>query len=368
MLRVILADVVPKSLPKAKAERHFAELARLIETLGGMTIVRIIQKRGRPSGATYIGTGKAVELGELARELKADAVVINGLLKGNQIHELKNRISVAVWDRVDVILRIFEHHAMTAEAKLQVKRARLEYDIPKLYRRDATTLFERERGGISGTRGAGESGIEAEKRHIREHIQRVDRELETVRRQRENQRRHRARSGLSVVALVGYTNAGKSSLIRALTGKKVYVADKLFATLDTRLAGLWLPTIQRKILIADTIGFIENLPPQLIAAFKATLEEAAYADVILHVYDAADSVSEIKRKRLTVDSILAELGCADKPTIRVANKIDLLPPSRRNKILADKKVIAVSAESGENFDLLRQEIEERLKNFSTWSN
>lgn len=360
MLRVILADVVPPHIPRPRAERHFAELARLIETLGGMTIVKIIQKRGRPSGSTYIGTGKADEIGILAKELAVDAVVINGILKGNQIHELKQRISVRVWDRVDVILRIFEQHATTAEAKLQVKRARLAYDIPKLYRRDATTLFERERGGGTIQRGAGESGIEAEKRHIREHIRRIDRELDIVRRQRDNQRRQRARAGLPVVAIVGYTNAGKSSLLRAMTGKKVYVADKLFATLDTRLSGLWLPRAQKKILLADTIGFIENLPPELIAAFRATLEEAAYADILLHVYDAADSAVDIRRKQQTVATVLADIGAADRPTIFVANKVDLLTLAKRTALTKKKNVIAISAVANNGFDALIERVENVL--------
>ncbi|MFH0834661.1 MAG: GTPase HflX, partial [Patescibacteria group bacterium] len=207
-LRVLVADIVPRHLPKPDAEKHFAELVRLIETLGGMTIVKVIQKRGRPSGKTYLGTGKAVEIGATAKELNCDAVVVNGLLKGNQIYELKQRIPILVWDRVDVILRIFAKHATTTEAKLQVKRARLKYDIPKLYRRAATTLFERERGGGVIQRGAGETGIEAEKRHILREIKAIDQKIEQLLTLRDNQRMRRRRENLPTVALVGYTNSG----------------------------------------------------------------------------------------------------------------------------------------------------------------
>jgi GTP-binding protein HflX len=357
LLRVILADVVPPELPRPKAEEHFAELARLIETLGGMTIVGVIQKRGCPNGKTYLGTGKATEVGELAKELKADAVVINGILKGNQYHELTQRISCTIWDRVDVILRIFERHAATAEAKLQIKRARLEYDIPKIYRRAATTLFERERGGGVIQRGAGETGIEAEKRHIREQIKQVDIKLKAIQKTHAGQRAARARAGLPTVAIVGYTNAGKSSLLRAITGKKVLVADKLFATLDTRLGSLWLPELQRKVLLADTIGFIENLPPSLIAAFKATLDEAVHADLILHVFDAAEPATEIARKQKTVEDILTELGCAATPRLLVANKIDLLKPAARRKLEKQTKIIAVSAAEKIGFEQLKTQLE-----------
>ena len=190
-LRVIVADIIPKDLPKPNVEKHFAELVRLVETLGGMTVVKIIQKRGRPSGKTFLGTGKAVEVGAAAAELKCDAVVVNGILKGNQIYELTQQIPVVVWDRVDVILRIFEKHASTTEAKLQVKRARLRHDIPKLYR------------------PGGDNFVRTEARR---------------------------RSGLPTVALVGYTNFGKSTLLKKLTGKwNIFVADKFFATLDPRL-------------------------------------------------------------------------------------------------------------------------------------
>jgi GTP-binding protein HflX len=356
-MRVILADVVPKNIPKPKIGRHFSELVRLIETLGGMSVVKIIQRRGAPSGKTYLGTGKADELGALAKELKADAVVINSILRGGQYLELTKRIPVLILDRVDVILKIFERHAVTAEAKLQVKRAQLEHDIPKIYGRAATTLFERERGGISATRGAGERGIEIEKRHIREQIKQIEEKISALKVIRQNQRSHRLRQGLQTIALVGYTNSGKSTLLRTMTGKKVLVADKLFATLDPRLGALYLPKLLKKVLLVDTIGFIENLPSHLIAAFRATLEEVQFAELILHIYDAADSSAEILRKQKTVQTVLTELACQNKPQIFVANKIDLLTEKQRQKILAKKNIRAVSAEQGMGLERLVEEVE-----------
>jgi GTP-binding protein HflX len=356
LLRVILADVIPKNIPKPDAEKHFAELVRLIETLGGYTVVKVIQRRGKPSSKTYLGSGKAVEVGETAQELKCDIVVVNGILKGNQYFELSERIKkpIQILDRVDVILRIFEKHAKTAEAKLQIKRAQLAYEIPKIYRRSATTLFERERGGGVIQRGAGETGIEAEKRHLKEHIRRIDRQIEQMQKIRGSQRRNRKRQGFLTVALVGYTNSGKSTLLKALTSKRgVYIADELFATLDSRIGSLWLPKLQKKILLADTIGFIENLPPDLIAAFRATLEEVSEADLLLHVFDASDNRSEISRKKMVVNEILAQLECK-QPQLYIANKMDIA------KKTIPRKSIGVSAVTGKNLEGLVIAIEAEL--------
>jgi GTP-binding protein HflX len=360
MLKIIIADIVPKEYSKPDADKHFAELIRLIETLGGMTIVKVIQKRGRPSGKTYLGTGKAEEIGQTAKELKADAVVINGILKGNQIFELTQRIPVVVWDRVDVILRIFEKHAKTAEARLQIRRAQLEYDIPKIYGRAATTLFERERGGISANRGAGERGIELEKRHILKQIKQIDQKIAKLQKSRENQRKHRERLDFQTVALVGYTNSGKSTLLQALTQKKVYIADELFATLDPRIGDWYLPKLQKKVLLADTIGFIENLPPVLIASFLATLEEVKEADLLLCVYDASENTKEQRRKIKTINQTLKELKVADKPQILVANKIDLISPQEQQKLKIKPELVPVSASNKINFDLLKTEVANKL--------
>ncbi len=365
MFRVILADVVPKNIPKPQVERHFAELVKLIETLGGMSVVKVIQRRGRPSGSTYLGTGKADEVAALAKEMKVDGVIINGMLKGSQIHNLSQKITCALWDRVDVILYIFDRHATTAEAKLQIQRARIEYDIAKLYRRDAKTLFERERGG-RGTvvRGSGERGIEAERRHIREQIRRIDEKIAEMRLQRKNRRDRRRRNGLLTAVLVGYTNAGKSSVMRALTGKDVLVADKLFATLDTRMGSIWLPNLMQKMLIGDTIGFIENLPPNLIAAFQSTLEEATEADVLLHIFDASETLKEQKRKHRVVRDILRDLDCI-QPILQVGNKIDLLSANQIQRLEKKSGIIAVSAEGKMGLEKLIETIEKTVGRSST---
>lgn len=359
-MKVILADVVSKSLQKPKVEKHFAELTELIQTLGGMSVVKIIQKRGRPSGSTYLGTGKAEEVGKIAADMKVDAVIINGMLKGNQIYNLTQKIKCPIYDRVDVILNIFDRHATTAEAKLQIKRARTQYDIAKLYRREAATLFERERGG-RGTivRGAGESGIEAEKRHIKEQIQKIDEKIAEMRSTRKNQRDRRKRQGLVTAAIVGYTNAGKSALMRALTGKDVIVAGRLFATLDTRMGTIWLPNLQKKMLIADTIGFIQDLPPQLIAAFKSTLEEAIESDILLHVFDASNSVADQKQKHKTVKNILRELGCK-QAILQIGNKIDLLSPEKLQKLNSKNNIIPISAEKKLGLEKLIEALEKIL--------
>ena len=357
-MRVILADIVPKNLPKPEAEKHFLELANLVKTLEGMTVIRIIQKRGCPSGKTYLGTGKSEEIGKIAKEEKVDAVVINGILKGNQIFELTKRIPVLILDRIDIILRIFEKHASSTEAKLQISRARLEYDIPKIYGRAATTLFEREKGGIGVDRGAGETGIEIEKRHIRKQIKKIDEKLEKIKKNRKNQRKNRKRNNLPTATLVGYTNCGKSTLLKALTGKEGLIANKLFATLDPKLGSMFSQKLKKKIIISDTIGFIENLPHSLVMSFRATLEEVQYADLIIHVFDASDPAEEIIRKKKTVEKVLEDLKLNQKKKIFVANKIDLI--NKKNKSKKIKNCTYVSAVCGDNLEKLKFKIEKNI--------
>lgn len=311
-----------------------------------------MQKRGRPSAKTYLGSGKAEEAAELAKKLRVDVVIINDFLKPSQVkhltklfsydsNDITGKSNIPIWDRTDIILKIFEKHARSQGAQLQIKLAQLKHQIPKIYQYQRT-LFERERGGVRGTRGAGERGIEQEKRHIRAQIKDIEKKLDHMKKTHANQRQRRKRAGLKTIALVGYTNAGKSTLLHALTKKATYVADVLFATLDTKLGALWIPDKNvphqgRKVLIADTIGFIRDLPPHLIDSFKATLAEVEEADLVLHIIDSSDREQNIKIE--VVDEIIAELLPRETPVLRVFNKTD----SQSYCLSEQRHAMAVSA-------------------------
>ena len=361
--KAIIVHVIPHDANKEDAHKDLKELVRLVETYGGIVILEIIQKRGRPSAKTYVGKGKIFEVAGTTEKRKADIVIINHILKPTQILNLQSNLpkDVQVWDRVDLILKIFEKHAKGQEARLEIKLAQMKHDIPKLYARHATTLFERERGGIGATRGAGEMGIYSEKHYIRSQMKNIEKKIEQIKKVRATQRKRRKRNGLPTIALVGYTNAGKSALLVSLTRKKqVYVADELFATLDTRIGNLWLPDLQKSVLIADTIGFIQNLPPFLIASFKATLEEVQEAAFLLHVIDGTDE--KMFEKMQVVHEILEELECLDKPMIYVFNKVDLNKNIVRKLRLfkADSPYAVVSAQTGEGLDELKKLIAEKV--------
>lgn len=330
-----------------------------METYGGIVILEVLQKRGRPSSKTYLGEGKAIEAAEKAKEYKVDMVIINGFLKPAQSQHLRKLFShdpnditgqkdIPIWDRTDIILKIFEKHAKSQKALLQIKLAQLKHQIPKIYQYQ-TKLFDKERGGISGTRGAGEKGVEQEKRHIRNQIKDVEEKLEQIKKTHRNQRQRRQKEGLKTVALVGYTNAGKSTLLKALTKKNTYIADELFATLDTKLGSLWIPHpevphLGEKILIADTIGFIQNLPPHLIESFKATLEEVQEADLVLHVIDSADEHQLMKIR--IVEEILRELVEESTPIMKIFNKID----HQHFCYLEQRHHMSISAEKKHRFE------------------
>lgn len=365
MKNTIIIDIIPPGKSRQQAQAEIEELCRLVETYGGIVIKEILQKRGRPSAKTYIGSGKAVEAAAKAKEYKVDMVIINDFLKPAQNFHLKRLFSynpnditgksdIPIWDRTDIILKIFEKHAKSQQAKLQIKLAQLKHQIPKIYQYQ-TGLFEKERGGIAGTRGAGERGIEQEKRHIRAQIKEIEKKLDKIKKSHAGQRERRKRAGLKTVALVGYTNAGKSTLLRALTGKKTHVANELFATLDTKLGALWLadpdnPGRGEKVLIADTIGFIQNLPPHLIGSFKATLAEVEEADLILHIIDSSDAEQEMKIR--IVDEILDDL-VKDRITIkRIYNKSD----SQTFCFLQQKGNNSVSAFDKRSLQPLKEEI------------
>lgn len=324
--RAILIDVIPPSMTDAAAERRLTELTSLLQTFGGVLIVKMIQRKQTPDYKTYIGTGKVDELIELARAEKAELLVVNNLLKPGQIYHLEERFrkakyTTAVWDRVDLILKIFDKHASTAEAKLQIKLAALRHMGPRIYGMGFEMM--QQKGGTSTRGGQGETNTELMKRHVAKEEQHVRKELERIAISRAGHRARRDKLGLKTVSVVGYTNAGKSSLVNALSKKGAYVADALFATLDTRVGKLWYPTDDGKgkeVLISDTIGFIQDLPPELIDAFRSTLDETVDADLLLHVIDVSDP--HVEEKIREVEEVLAQLPVGHIPKIYVFNKVD----------------------------------------------
>ncbi len=320
-LKTIVLDVIPRAASRSLAEENLNELLSLAKTAGGIVVEKIIQKRGRPSGKTFLGIGKIDEVAEYVKQNAIDLVIINGTLKPHQYVNLGEKFpKIKLWDRVDLILNIFDQHASAPEAKLQIKLARMYHEIPKIYARESTTLFERAGAGI-GTRGAGEKGIEAEKRHIRTQIKNIKKRLEVMQKKQSSQRKNRLQTGMSTVAIVGYTNAGKSSLMKALTKKEnIRIDDALFVTLETKIGSLWLPDANKNVLVADTIGFIRDLPPDLVSSFLTTLQEAREADFLLHVIDISDQ--KYLEKIRVVEDIIEQLNCSHIPKMYVLNKAD----------------------------------------------
>jgi GTP-binding protein HflX len=294
------------------------ELAQLVLTAGATVVGRSVQRRERPTSAYYIGQGKVRELVAQRHELGYSTVIFDDDLSPSQQRNLEGALKVKILDRTALILDIFAQHAHTREGALQVELAQHEYLLPRLA--GQWTHLERLEGRI-GTRGPGETQLETDRRLIRNKIGRLKRELEQVRKHRALYRRRRARQGVPVVSLVGYTNAGKSTLMRALSGADVLVEDKLFATLDPVTRRVALPH-GAAFLLTDTVGFIQKLPTQLVAAFRATLEELAEADLLLHVVDITHP--DAAEQAQTVEETLAELGLADRPRVTVLNKTDLL--------------------------------------------
>lgn len=321
MLRAVLADVIHFSTSKQEAEDRMTELADLTRTYGGLAVVKAIQRRAKPDYRTFLGKGKVQEIIDTYPEHKANVLVINEILKPGQLFNLEEAlrpVNMKVWDRIDLILQIFDKHAKSAEAKLQIELARIRHMGPRIYNLGAQ--LGRQRGGTGTRGGSGEGNTEVMKRHLREQERRILDKLEAYEGQHAEQRKNRTRNEFKTVALVGYTNAGKTSLLNALTKRKEYAADKLFATLDTRIGELYLPETRTSVLLSDTIGFIQGLPPELVQAFRSTLSEAIHADLILHVIDATDPHLDMKMK--VVEEILEDIGLGDRPRIKVYNKLD----------------------------------------------
>ncbi|MDO4546596.1 MAG: GTPase HflX [Clostridia bacterium] len=327
------------------------ELNQLATTAGAVVVARSLQNRDRPDSATYIGSGKAAELALDVQALEVDLAIVDGELTGAQQRNLENALGTRVIDRTTLILDIFARRAESREGKLQVELAQMKYRLPRLM--GLGTAMSRLGGGI-GTRGPGETRLEVDRRRARKRIDDLTRELEELGKQRSMRRARRKKADQTIVALVGYTNAGKSSLLNALSGCDVLVEDKLFATLDPVIRRIELPD-NGECLLVDTVGFIKKLPHQLVEAFKSTLEEALDADLLIIVSDVASR--HYRQEREVVLNVLRELGAGDKPMLEALNKADIADVSDE---LEPKDAILVSAVTGQGLDRLRGEIAKRV--------
>lgn len=339
--RFILVSIVPSSCPKAQAQEELIELKSLVDTYGGADVVDIIQRRARPDGKTYIGSGKAEAIANIVGRKRIDVVVINAVVNPTQLFNIQKLCWVTnpliqVWDRIDLILHIFDNHAATSEAKLQIELARMRHMGPRIY--GLGSSFSQQGGGI-GTRGLGETNIELMKRHWRDEIRRTRAKLENIEETRNRQLERRRNLGLKTISIVGYTNAGKTSLFNLLTGKEKLAQNILFATLDSTVGNLYDPGQEKRIVMSDTIGFIQNLPPSLIEAFRSTLIESIHADLLLHVIDASDP--KVMEKIKVVEDILFELGLRDKKKIYVFNKVDLIDEDKLSELLIKYSAFSV---------------------------
>ena len=340
---------------KDRMEESLSELEELLETAGGETVGRVIQNLESINKATYVGKGKVDEIRELAEELGADGIVCDDELSPAQLSNLKDELDIKVLDRTLVILDIFAAHAQTSEGKLQVELAQLKYRSSRL-----TGLgknLSRLGGGI-GTRGPGESKLESDRRAIRERVSQLRSEIEKVESSRETLRKHRMSDGIPVIAIVGYTNAGKSTFLNKITDAGILAEDKLFATLDPTTRNLKIPDGE-EVLFTDTVGFISKLPHNLVDAFKSTLEEAKYADLILHVADASNP--EVDEQMKVVYRTLEELKVTGKPVVTFLNKQDKLEEERIIKDIKADAIVKGSAKTGEGIDELLSKITEILR-------
>ena len=351
--------------PGSSFDPTLDELALLAQSAGDDPVVRITAKRKAPDAALFVGSGKADEIKAAVQTHQARGVIFDQALSPAQQRNLEQHLGVPVADRTALILDIFAARAQSHEGKLQVELARLQYQATRLVRR--WTHLERQSGGIGLRGGPGEAQIELDRRMIGERIKTVKSRLEKVKKQHQTQRRAREKSGALRVSLVGYTNAGKSSLFNALTKARTLAADQLFATLDTTTRQMWLAEAGRSVVLSDTVGFIRDLPHKLVEAFRATLYEATDADLLLHVVDAASPLAA--EQMAEVERVLEEIGAERIPQILVFNKLDLIEPDAQPRALADAVERApgvvtprvfVSAKDGRGLDVLRRHVAERL--------
>ena len=336
-------------------EESLDELAELALTAGAETVGRVIQNREQIHPGTYVGKGKLEEIKDLLWETEADGIICDDELTPAQLGNLRDELNTKVMDRTLVILDIFASRASTREGKIQVELAQLKYRQSRLT--GYGTSLSRLGGGI-GTRGPGEKKLEMDRRLIKSRIAQLNREVKDVKRHREVTREQRSRNHVPVVAVVGYTNAGKSTLLNKLTGAGILAEDKLFATLDPTTRGLKLPSGQ-EILLTDTVGFIRKLPHHLIEAFRSTLEEAKYADMILHVVDASNP--QMERQMYTVYETLYQLGVQEKPIITAFNKQDRLEETFTVRDFKADDTVKISARTGEGLYVLQEKLENVLR-------
>lgn len=355
--RAVLAGLSAASMDESErsTEISMEELAALVDTAGGDTVAIIMQSRPTPDPRSFIGDGKVREMKELIAMNDCDLAVFDNELTPSQMRVLSEELGVKVLDRSGLILDIFAQRAQTREGQLQVELAQYKYLLPRLTGMWTHLVRQTASGGSSpiGTRGPGETQLETDRRHIRRKIQKLEEELAAVRKVRSTQRRRREKNDMPVVALVGYTNAGKSTLLNCLTGSDIPANDRLFDTLDTTTRRLRLDETQ-EVLLSDTVGFIRKLPTHLIEAFKATLEELSYADVLLHVIDISNP--EWEAQACVVDGLISQLGASETPCLRVFNKCDayigILPHG--------DDIVCISARSGEGADALVSKLLELL--------
>jgi GTPase len=342
-------------------EESMAEFRELVSSAGAQIAAEIIQRRPRPDPATLIGAGKVEEIAAVAASTQADLVLFDHDLSPTQLRNLEAALPCRVLDRTQLILDIFARHARTREGQLQVELAQLEYMLPRLTGRGKAMS---QLGGGIGTRGPGETQLETDRRRIQRRIDQLKLDLEAVRRVRRQQRQRRESVPVPTVALVGYTNAGKSTLFNRITGAHVLQSSQMFATLDPKLRAIELPS-RRRVLLSDTVGFIRNLPHTLVTSFRATLEEVEQAEVLVHVRDAASTYGD--EQKAQVEKVLGELNALSKPRIEVLNKIDLLSQHERDGIASRVdssspalREVLVSAATGEGIDSLMAAIDDAL--------
>ena len=353
--RAALVGLITSGIRRHGAERSMDELAGLADAAGADVVLRVLQERPKPDSSTFLGAGKIKTLAASCSEMRVDVVVFDNELTPAQLRQIEEEVGRKIVDRTQLILDIFARRAKTREGKLQVELAQLKYLLPRLV--GAGAALSRLGGGI-GTRGPGETKLETDRRRIRTRIHAVSEDIEQVRRRRSQLRERRQKASVPTVALVGYTNAGKTTLFNKLTGADAVASNALFVTLDPLVRQVRLPD-NRELLVSDTVGFIDRLPHALVAAFRATLEEVADADLILHVIDA--SAPDRERRMDAVRRVLEEVDALDVLMLEVYNKVDALTPDERRRLAEqDPSAVLISALAGDGVEDLVETVTSRL--------